>query len=49
MWVTRAGRKGGADPIFFGENVVALGWSAAADLADVEHAHEHLHPREETG
>ena len=33
MWVARAGRKGEAESIFFGENVVALGWSAAGDLS----------------
>jgi restriction system protein len=33
LWVTRAGKKGEAEPLFFGENVVALGWSEMGDLS----------------
>jgi hypothetical protein len=33
VWVARAGRKGEAESLFFGENLIALGWSKMGDLS----------------
>ena len=33
LWIVRAGKKGEAESLFFGENVIALGWSEMGDLS----------------